>query len=129
MMPPDWAVRCVERLLQQTKRTVRLRPHPGNNAPQKPLIDDLRGAWAVYIWSSTAGIHALVEGIPVFCEAPYWILKPAGAGGSPDEPVCPDRLPAFERMALGQFTLREIESGHPFSLLSAAKQAESEVSL
>ena len=122
VMPPDWAGRCVERLRKQTKRPVRVRVHPGNDAPQKPLIEDFKGCWAVYVWSSTAGVHALAEGIPVFCEAPYWILKPAGASGSPDEPACPDRLEHFERMACGQWTLKEIESGEPFlTLLSQSK--------
>jgi hypothetical protein len=69
------------------------------------------------VWSSSAALHSLAAGIPTFIEAPYQIVKSAGASGSPDEPVMPERLPAFERMAFGQWRIEEIESGEPFRRL------------
>jgi hypothetical protein len=114
MMAEGWAASMVERLKRVTKRPIRIRPHPGNNAPKRTLNDDLTGAWAVVVWSSSAGIHALAAGIPVFCDAPHWIMKDAAASGSIDEPVIPERLPAFQRMACGQYTVTEIASGLPF---------------
>jgi hypothetical protein len=120
IMPPDWAEKAQKRLQSLTKRPVRVRSHPGNNAPQRPLSEDLKGCWAVYVWSSSVAVHALAAGIPCFIEGGYQILKPASATGSPDNPVCPERLPHFETLANGQFQLREIERGEPFKLLSAA---------
>jgi hypothetical protein len=117
VMPPDWAERCLARLRGSSGRPVRVRHHPGNDAPKRPLSEDLKGAWAVVIWSSSCGVHALLEGIPVFCEAPYWILKGAAAGGTVDTPSLPDRLPHFERMAHAQWTLSEIQTGEPFRRL------------
>jgi hypothetical protein len=116
-MPVDWPKRAVERLRKSTGREVRLREHPGNHAPQKPLNEDLRDCWAVAIWTSSAGVHALIEGIPVFCEAPHWIAKSAASTGPIDEPTLPDRLPAMQRLAWGQWQIREIESGEPFRRL------------
>jgi hypothetical protein len=116
-MPADWPQRAVERLRKATKREVRLRVHPGNNAPQRPLSEDLKGCWAVIVWTSSAGVHALAGGIPVFCEAPHWICKSAASSGSIDEPTLPDRLPALQRMAHGQWRIEEIESGEPFRRL------------
>jgi hypothetical protein len=113
-MPPDWPQRAVERLRRATKREVRLRVHPGNNAPQRPLSEDLKGCWAVVVWTSSAGVHALAAGIPVFCEAPHWICKSAASSGSIDEPTLPERIPALQRMAHGQWQIQEIESGVPF---------------
>jgi hypothetical protein len=124
-MPPDWAQRCAERLRKQTARPVRIRAHPGNDAPGRPLEADLANAWAVVIWSSSCGAHALAEGIPVFVEAERWIMKGAAAGGPIDRPEMPERLPHFERMAWAQWTCGEIESGEPFvRLLSPAGKGE-----
>lgn len=115
-MPPDWPGTVCRKLRALTKREVRLRPHPGNNAPAKPLAEDLAGAWAVVIWSSSAGVHALVAGVPVICEAPYWICRDA-TGGTVDNPAMPDRLSALRRLAWGQWSLAEIASGEAFAHL------------
>lgn len=117
VMHPDWGLRCAERLRKQTKRDVRVRPHPGNKAPSRPLEADLAGAWAVVVWSSSVAVHAMAAGIPTFIEAPHQIVKGASATGEVDSPVCPDRRPHFERMAWAQWTCSELESGRPFELL------------
>lgn len=120
-MHPDWAQRCLERLRKVSKREIRVRQHPGNSAPRRPLAEDLRDAWAVVIWSSSCGVSALAEGIPVFVEAPYWIMKGAGAGGSIEAPLVVDRYWYFEQMAWSQWSCEEISNGDPFRhLLSAA---------
>lgn len=121
VMQADWGERCAARVRKQTKRPVKMRAHPGNDRPQHTLAADLRGAWAVVTWSSSVAVHALADGIPAFIEAPYQIVKSAGASGAIDAPVMPDRQPHFERMAWAQWRLEEIESGEPFrSLLSPA---------
>jgi hypothetical protein len=120
VMHPDWGQRCAERLRARTARPVRLRVHPGNSAPPRPLSQDLAGAWAVVVWSSSVAVHALVEGIPAYIEAPYQIVKAAGASGPVDNPVCPERLPVLERLAWQQWTCEEIAKGLPFALLLSA---------
>jgi hypothetical protein len=117
VMASDWASTASQRLQNASKRPVRVRSHPGNDAPQKPLEADLEGAWAVVVWSSSVAVHALLAGIPTFIEAPWQVLKGAGASGSPDEPVTPERLPHFERMAWHQWTCAELETGEPFKAL------------
>lgn len=121
-MPADWAERAVVRLKAATGREVRLRAHPGNDSPRRALAADLDGCWAVAIWASSAGVHALVAGIPVLCDAPAWICK--SASGQLDEvekPPTPDRLPALERMAWAQWRVEEVETGEPIRhLLRAA---------
>ena len=127
VMPTDWADRTAARLGKSTMRRIVIRRHPGNDSPKRPLAADLANAWAVVIWSSGAGVHALIDGIPVFCEAPYWILKGAAAHGPIDAPVLPDamtRQAHFEYMAWAQWTLKEIESGEPFRYLLRAPLQE-----
>lgn len=119
MMPPDWPQKVVRQLQALTKREVRLRMHPGNTPPKKPLVDDLVGCHAAVIWSSSAGVWALLAGVPVLCMAPYWIAMSA-AGRELDlveSPLMPDRLPAMQRLAWGQFSLAEIEHGYAFEVL------------
>ncbi len=119
VMRADWATRCAERLRKATRRPVRVRGHPGNDAPKRPVSEDLRGAWAAVVWSSSVAVHALLEGIPTFIEAPYQIMKGAAASGPVDNPVLPDRLPHFVRMAWAQWRLDEIERGDAFKALLA----------
>lgn len=131
MMPPGWGEKTAAKLARMTKREVRLRPHPGNSPPKKALGADLDGAWACVIWSSSAGVHALVAGIPVICEAPYWICKGAAF---PNWTECERwtsadlairREPAMHRLAWGQWHLSEIESGEAFvHCLRPARQSQ-----
>jgi hypothetical protein len=93
----------------------------GGKVPPRSLQDDLDGAWAVVVWSSSSGVHALADGIPTFVEAPYWVMKGAAASGTVDAPVMPEREPHFESMAWQQWRLEELETGEPFrQVLSAA---------
>jgi hypothetical protein len=104
--PPQWGEKVVKKL-QGGK--VKLRAHPGNFAPRIPLLDDLAGAREARIWSSSAGVTALLEGVPVSFDAPHWIC-----GGWEH-----NREAALNRMAHGQWSVAEIESGEPFARMKA----------
>lgn len=121
IMPPDWPQQVCRRLHSLTRRPIRVRPHPGTHAPARPLEADLENCWAVVIWSSSAGVHALRQGVPVFREAPHWVCAAADSRNLAmiDNPAMDDdrRLSAFERMAWAQWTLAEIASGTPLRYL------------
>lgn len=120
IMPPTWVESVTARLKAITKRPVVVRPHPGNNVPKRPLSEDLKNAWAVVIWSSSAGCEALLSGIPVFCTAPYWVAMDGACSGGLEEinkPVLPDRSVAMRKLAWAQWDIQEIENGEPFSYL------------
>lgn len=121
MMHPDWAERCAAKLKRKTDMPVRIRMHPGNSDPRVPLEADLRGAACVVIWSSSVGVHALIEGIPVVCEAPYWICKSASSDGLDLNRNDEAREQALQAMSWAQWRCEEIERGEPFRhLLPAA---------
>jgi hypothetical protein len=77
------------------------------------------------IWSSGAGVQALVAGIPVIYQAPHWICE----GAADDALEVVERNPlgvtpisreaALQRMAWAQWSLAEIASGEPFRRLLA----------
>lgn len=121
IMPCDWASDVRRRLAKLTHREIRVRPHPGNEPPKKPLAADLAGAWAVVIWGSSAGVHALANGIPVFRESPYWIAAAADSQNIKmiEDPAMDDirRQHAFERLAWAQWSLAQIKSGEAFGHL------------
>jgi hypothetical protein len=127
-MPQDWGRDAITRLRQRTRRPIRLRPHPGNwqvKPPEVPLERDLEGAWAVVIWASSAGLHALTAGVPVIAEGPFWVAKSAAFSSLEEvEKMVPAkanaaRQAALERVAAAQWTLREIASGEAFRRLLA----------
>lgn len=111
-MPRIWLPATLAALKKSTKRRIVVRRHPGKEE-SRSLSEDLQGAWAAVTWASSAGIKALIAGVPVFYGLPGWI----GAGaadrfsGNAENPTMGDRLPAFRRMAWAQWTNEEIESG------------------
>lgn len=120
--PPNWHNLAAARIGRQTDRPVVIRQHPGNDAPVRPLDEDLEGASACVIWSSGSGVKALIKGIPVFYDAPHWICAPGAvplAKADWNHPLMDDgaRLTALERMAWAQWTVTELVSGQPFRLL------------
>lgn len=129
VMPYNWADDVTKRLEKVTDRPIRLRQHPGNGVPQTPLCEDLRDCWALVIWSSSVGVKALIEGIPVVCEAPYWICKAADVLGGIGMLECEEgndsmRRSELECLAWGQWNVDEITSGEPFHhLLKEQREA------
>ena len=104
--PPMWGEKLAERF-KSMGVPHRFRKHPGNFASKTPLVDDLKGASVCTIWSSSAGVRALVEGVQVHHSAPNWVCA-AGNG-----PVA--RTQALHRMAHAQWHHEEIATGEPFA--------------
>jgi hypothetical protein len=87
-MPQDWEQRTLKEMRAQTKRPIRVRPHPNGSKPARPLAEDLVGAWCVVIWASSCGVHALLAGIPVSVLALVDLQgrlgrQPESGGGAP----------------------------------------------
>lgn len=121
--PPQWA----ERMAQRIGKTARIRPHPGNAAPRTPLTADLKGARACVVWSSAAGVQALVEGVPVLYAAPHWVCA-IGARRIEEFPLTLQsnaaRSTALARMSHAQWHHEEIAQGIPFArIIERRKEA------
>lgn len=117
--PFNWGEKAATKLKALIDRPIRVRPHPGNNAPKVPLEDDFRNAWACSVWSSSAGVKALIAGIPVTFSAPYWIAERCAVRLEEiGQLICDDskRMQALENVAQAQWSVAEIESGFPFML-------------
>lgn len=123
--PPDWHNQVAQRLKKYTKRRVLVVPHPGNGAVDDTAHEQyLKGAHALVIWSSSVGVKALLAGVPVMCESRYWVCR--GASHPVAEIERPDlrsehydehRRRALHSMSWAQWSLEEIASGEPITLL------------
>jgi len=121
--PDGWESTTVEKLQRKfPDREIRFRPHPGNFAPRVPLERDLAGAHACVIWSSASGVRALVEGVPVFYNAPSWICQDASCAVRyfHRDFMVPDYSlvhveGVLNHMAHGQWTPDEIATGEPIA--------------
>jgi hypothetical protein len=125
-MPQGWEQSAVAELRKYTRRPIRVRPHPNGNAPARSLAADFENCWAVVIWASSCGVHALLAGVPVICTSPWWICKPAAREALSEieridavDSCTRDaaRDAALQRMAWAQWTVDEIASGEPFRRL------------
>jgi len=121
--PPDWA--------QQRCRELggRVRLHPGKHDPTVTLEEDLSRARACATWASSAGLQALVLGVPVWYEHPNWVGGPASRHISEwgtSEPVRDDelRISMFRRVAWAMWNIEEIDSGEAFRHLLLSAQED-----
>lgn len=116
--PVQWAERAARKLTADGVRA-KLRQHPGNFVAKVPLLDDLKKAASCVIWSSGSGVRAMIEGLPVFFDAPHWICSSAGWRFNtslvkhPPAVSNEDRYRALNRMAHGQWHFEEIATGEP----------------
>lgn len=113
--PPGWERKAADKLHKRFLVPVRVRPHPGNFAPKVPLVKDLEGAGLCVIWSSGAGVRALVEGVPVEYQAPHWVCEQACVRHRGTLSFGQARKEALHRMSHGQWAVNEITSGEPFA--------------
>lgn len=125
--PHMWHQKAVARLQKLTKRPIRVRAHPGNKTGGVPLERDLKGAWACVVWSSAAGVRALVEGVPVFFDAPRWICAEAALPLRDwvEHPLTNDawREKALHRLSWGQWSPEEIATGGPLKAVLDCKES------
>lgn len=122
--PVRWHNNAAAKLSNAQRLPVRMIEHPGRHTAHPPPSEYLSDAAACVIWASSVGVTALLMGVPVFYDAPYWICQPAARrlSDSPDlgNPLRDDALRryALERMAWAQWSVDEIESGEPFVRLT-----------
>lgn len=115
--PPGWGEALASKF-RKLGVAHKLRLHPGNFAPKVPLVDDLRKAIVCDIWSSAAGVQALVEGVEVHHAAPHWVCE----GGSGSDEL---RRMALHRMSHAQWHHEEIATGEPFARIIANREKAS----
>ena len=135
----NWAIETATELRKHTERTIVIRLHPGARADLKkkdykrlmsfahqahsiritglsktePLINDIRGAWATVIFTSTAGAMSLIEGVPVFVCHPSSYLNSVNAGKLSDieNPKLYNRETFLHKLAYTQWNIEELKDG------------------
>jgi hypothetical protein len=105
----------------------RIRKHPGTGKESVPIEKDLASARECFTWNSAAALHALMMGVPVWCDFDRWIgmqacrpLREWPGDPNRDEST---RLQMFRRLAWSIWTLDEIRTGEPIGRLISAIRA------
>jgi hypothetical protein len=123
-----WLDNTVSRIKQHTDRPIEIR-HRARDAVKNnrtkdksfdaALEDDVA---AVVTFNSTAAVHSVIRGVPVYVTAPTNAAEPVANGdlSSIDAPGFPDRdeiMAWLAHLAYGQFHVRELENGTAIRLL------------
>jgi len=114
-----WLKQVIATLRTVTDRPVRVRWKRGNRVR---IIEDLKDAWAVVVYSSAAALDALIAGVPVFVTAPFAAAYRMGLADVQhiESPIYPDgREPFLWNLAAHQWTLSEIYRGMAWRSLTA----------
>jgi len=100
---------------------VMYRPHPSMlDDPSFPrgaarstctLEDDLSGAQLAVTWNSTAGVDAVLAGVPTVAMDEGSMAWPVTTHDLESGPICPDRTQWMHELAWTQFSLDEVASG------------------
>ena len=123
----DWAEASIRTLRALTDGRIVWRCHPedryriegadGFSDPaEESLADALERSWLVVTWNSTAGLEAMIAGLPVIAEGPavYSSLAWRLNQWSRVVPADPDELSRLlARLAYTQWSLEEIATGFP----------------
>ena len=88
-----------------------------NKFSQKPLNELLKTAWCFVSLQSTAGFNAMVNGTPAYFTEPR--LKNINRIEEIENPKINYKI--FNNLAYGQWTLKEIETGEAWNIISNIK--------
>lgn len=114
----DWRREHIRALWQKGIK-VKYRPHPGI-AIARPLALDLAEASACFTWNTTAGVEAVVAGVPTIAmDQGSMVWDVAGHGlDDIDNPPRPGRSAWARRLAYCQWTLDEMAEGQAWRHLT-----------
>ncbi len=116
--PPSWAQNALARV------GGRIRQHPGARPAPVSLAADLAGCGSVVTWASSAALHALVAGVPVWYGFPQWIAacagRPVAEYGADPRRDDAARLAAMRKISWAMWDESEVESGKAFTELLCA---------
>ncbi len=124
MTQGDWTDNIVAQIKKYTNRETRIRnkPRPHNEWWGKPIQDDLDGAHCLVTNMSLAAVDAVLEGVPVICDTRN-VAWPVSTRymefiNDPLKPTVDNVNEWLKLLANNQFTLKEIEDGTAFNIIS-----------
>lgn len=123
-----WIYETIKHLEWLIDLPVKFRPHPitegrylSHHYEKKELIEDLSQATCVVTFNSTAGVDAVMDGIPVIALDRGSMAWPVAGHQLEDikNPPMPDRSQWLYDLAYTQWTKREIKSGKAWEHLKS----------
>tara|TARA_Y100000004_G_scaffold179984_1_gene224144 strand:- start:1887 stop:2708 length:822 start_codon:yes stop_codon:yes gene_type:complete len=112
----DWLAETEKVLMENTDRPIKVR----TKDTQTPLDKDISHAHAVVTYNSTVAIHAILNGVPVFCDG-VSVSNPVSSSNFADieTPFYPEnRVEWLNWILSNQFTFEEMSNGYAWSKLN-----------
>jgi capsule polysaccharide modification protein KpsS len=97
------------------------------NVYEKSLEEELRDAYCVVAFNSTAALDALKMGVPVICEKYCPAFPLSHAFDQIENLQEKDRLKLFKSLACGQYTFDEVSQTKTFNYLNSIKQWKGDI--
>ena len=137
----EWAFETITELKKHTDRKIVIRPHKITKDADdslkikrikdtfknveikifenESLLQSLKNTWACVLFSTTAGLPSLIEGIPIFVTSPTSLLYEMSSGNlkSIEKPILHNRLTFLQKIAKQHWTQKEILNGDYWSLI------------
>lgn len=139
----NWFINTIRKLSEITDMKMIIRPHPKLQIKERlpktfvkkivsdagipngrlvlsenTLAEDLKGTWALVTYDSAAAVDSVLHGVPAICGG-----KSMASSVASDQlesvlsPPTPDRKNWCDWLAYSQWTVKELSSGKPWSLL------------
>lgn len=114
------------RYAEKVKNAFAGRPDITVTAGERPLAEDLSGAWTCATLSSGAAVDALIEGIPPICLSPASLAYKICSRDLADieRPKQPDREQFMRDLAYSQWSLAEMADGTAWRHIRPAVERE-----
>ena len=143
-LPPaqNWLDHTVNQLRSHSDRIIRVRPHPRQSIQIPPgcvldqprrlestyddfdLTSSISTAWAVINHNSGAGVSAVMQGVPLFCDTTSLAAPVSNLDWTQIEtPSRPNRDSWFQGLCHTEWTAQEIATGKPLERLLLGLQS------
>jgi hypothetical protein len=138
----EWEKNTIEKIRKYTDRPIVVRRKDGpsiddllinptkaksRNVYEKSLEEELRDAYCVVAFNSTAALDALKMGVPVICEKYCPAFPLSHAFDQIENLQEKDRLKLFKSLACGQYTFDEVSQTKTFNYLNSIKQWKGDI--
>jgi hypothetical protein len=132
----SWLDQTILKIRQYSSRPILVRMHPGDKkikqvlkinhrnvtvSPQeRPLIVDLKNAWATVVHNSSPSVASVIEGVPTFLTDPYPEYSQSCEVANKDlakieNPDMLDRQAWVERLSMCHWNFDELRSGEAWN--------------
>jgi hypothetical protein len=129
--PLAWTEQKIKLIQQHTDMPILLRPHPGkmvnptalirpgvtvSDPTRYSLLNDLKHAAGAFVFNSSSGVAAILQGVPLWVDDPSGVCRPVANTdiSTIQNPVMPDRTQWLNNLSACHWTDEESRQGRVY---------------